>query len=100
MQPDSPFHGLEGLKHVPTSIQPEIFQPSFPDRTLAVNTEQAHEMTLRLAREEGMFVGISSGAAAHAALQIAAELEVGTIVTVFPDAGYKYLSEKFWEEQT
>ena len=96
-QPDSPFHGLEGLKHIPTAIQPGIFDPSFPDHTMEVSTEAAHEMTVRLARLEGLFVGVSSGAAAIAALQVAARLERGVVVTVFPDAGYKYLSEGFWE---
>lgn len=96
-QPDEAFHGLEGLKHMPTAIQPGIFDPTLPDRTLEISTEAAYEMTLRLARQEGLFVGISSGAAAVAALQIATELETGLVVTLFPDAGYKYLSEKFWE---
>ncbi len=97
-QPDSPFHGLEGLKHMPTAIQPGIFDPSTPDRTVEIPTEAAHEMVRRLARQEGYFVGISSGAAAVAALQVAAELESGVVVTVFPDAGYKYLSdEALWE---
>lgn len=97
VQPDAAFHGLEGLKHMPTAIQPGIFDQSFPDRIMEVPTEAAYEMTLRLAREEGLFVGVSSGAAAVAALQIASELEQGSVVTVFPDAGYKYLSENFWE---
>lgn len=97
VQPDAAFHGLEGLKHMPTAIQPGIFDQSFPDRILEVPTEAAYEMTLRLAREEGLFVGVSSGAAAVSALQIASELEQGSVVTVFPDAGYKYLSENFWE---
>lgn len=96
-QPDGAFHGLEGLKHMPTAIQPGIFDPTLPDRTLEISTEAAYEMTLRLARQEGLFVGISSGAAAVAALQIATQLETGLVVTLFPDAGYKYLSEKFWE---
>lgn len=94
VQPDSPFHGLEGLKHMPTAIRPGIFDPMFPDRIIEIATEKAYEMTRRLAREEGLFVGISSGAAAAAALQLAGELEDGVIVTVFPDAGYKYLSDK------
>ncbi|MFN3742412.1 MAG: PLP-dependent cysteine synthase family protein [Anaerolineales bacterium] len=93
VQPDSPFHGLEGLKHMPTAIRPAIFDPSFPDRTLEVGTEDAYMMVRRLAREEGLFVGISSGAAAVAALQVAQELDQGIVVTVFPDAGYKYLSD-------
>ena len=97
-QPDAAFHGLEGLKHMPTAIQPGIYDPSFADELLEVRTEDAHEMTRRLAREEGLFVGISSGAAAVAALRVASELEEGTIVTIFPDAGYKYLSDKaLWE---
>jgi len=93
LQPDASFHGLEGLKHMPSSIQPGIYDPSLPDRTLEVSTEAAHSMVRRLAREEGLFVGISSGAAAVAALQVASELEAGVVVTVFPDAGYKYLSD-------
>ena len=93
VQPDAPFHGLEGLKHMASSIQPGIFDPHLADQTVEVTTEQAYEMVLRLAREEGLFVGISSGAAAVAALQVASTLETGLVVTVFPDAGYKYLSD-------
>ena len=93
-QPDSPFHGLEGLKHMPSAIKPGIFDPQLPDRTLDMPTEAAYAMVQRLAREEGLFVGISAGAAAAAALQLASEIEEGVIVTVFPDAGYKYLSDK------
>jgi len=91
--PDSAFHGLEGLKHIPTAIQPGIYDPSLPDRSLEVSTEAAYAMVRRLAREEGLFVGISSGAAAVLALRLAQELEAGTVVTIFPDAGYKYLSD-------
>jgi cysteine synthase B len=97
VQPDSAFHGLEGLKHMPTAIQPGIYDQTFPDRILEVSTEEAYEMTLKLAREEGLLVGVSSGAAAVAALRLATELDHGSVVTVFPDAGYKYLSENFWE---
>ncbi len=98
VQPDSPLHGLEGLKHMPTAIQPGIFDPSLPDRTLEISTEEAYDMVRRLAREEGLFTGISSGAAAAAALKVAEELDQGVVVTVFPDAGYKYLSDKgLWE---
>ncbi len=98
-QPDAPFHGLEGLKHMASAIQPAIYDPSLVDRIVEVSTEQAFAMVRRLAREEGLFVGISSGAAAVAAMQIAEELEEGLVVTVFPDAGYKYLSEtKLWSE--
>jgi cysteine synthase B len=97
-QPDAAFHGLEGLKHMPTAIQPGIYDPSFANETREVRTEAAHEMVLRLAREEGLFVGISSGAAAVAALRVAEELDEGVVVTLFPDAGYKYLSDRsLWE---
>jgi S-sulfo-L-cysteine synthase (O-acetyl-L-serine-dependent) len=99
-QPDASFHGLEGLKHMPTAIKPGIYDPSFPDETREVRTEDAHEMVLRLAREEGLFAGISSGAAAIAALRLAEELDDGIVVTLFPDAGYKYLSDKsLWESK-
>jgi len=93
-QPDAAFHGLEGLKHMPTAIKPGIYDASFADETREVRTEDAHDMVLRLAREEGLFVGISSGAAAVAALRLAEELDEGVVVTLFPDAGYKYLSDK------
>jgi cysteine synthase B len=93
-QPDAPFHGLEGLKHMPSAMKPGIFDESLADETLKVQTEAAHEMVRRLAREEGLFVGISSGAAVVAALEVASKLKEGVIVTLFPDAGYKYLSDK------
>ena len=97
-QPDASFHGLEGLKHMPTAIKPGIYDESFADETLGVVTEDAHAMLLRLAREEGLFVGISSAAATVAALKVAEQLEEGVVVTLFPDAGYKYLSDKsLWE---
>lgn len=99
-QPDASFHGLEGLKHMPTAIKPGIYDPGFADDNLGIVTEDAHEMVLRLAREEGLFVGISSGAAAVAALKVASQLEKGIVVTLFPDAGYKYLSDKsLWEKK-
>ena len=98
VQPNGPFHGLEGLKYMPSAIQPGIFDPALPDRTLEVTTEEAHEMVRRLAREEGLFVGVSAGAVAVAALRVARELDEGVVVTVFPDAGYKYLSDKaLWQ---
>jgi len=98
VQPHGPLHGLEGLKHMPTAIQPGIYDPHLPDRVLEVENEQAYTMVKRLAREEGLFVGVSAGAAAAAALHLARELREGVVVVVFPDAGYKYLSETFWEE--
>ncbi len=97
-QPDAPFHGLEGLKHMPSAIKPGIYDESLAGTPLEVKTEAAHEMVIRLAREEGLFVGISSGAAVVAALEVASQLEEGVVVTVLPDAGYKYLSDKsLWE---
>ena len=97
-QPDAAFHGLEGLKHMPSAMKPGIYDPFFADEVLEVKTENAHEMVRRLAREDGLFVGISSGAAAVAALRVANELDEGIVVTIFPDAGYKYLSDKaLWE---
>jgi cysteine synthase B len=97
MQPDAPFHGLEGLKHIESAIVPGIYDATLADANLSVATEAAYEMTRRLAREEGLFVGISSGASLVAALEIARQLDEGVIVTLFPDAGYKYLSDKLWE---
>jgi cysteine synthase B len=98
VQPDAAFHGLEGLKHIPTAIQPGIYDATVADRIAEVSTEASHEMVRRLAREEGLLVGISSGAAAAAALDLAMELGEGVIVVMFPDAGYKYLSEtSLWE---
>jgi cysteine synthase B len=98
VQPDAAFHGLEGLKHMISAIKPAIYEPNFADRTIEVRTEAAHDMVRSLGRQEGLFAGISSGAAMAAALQVAAELKEGTVVTIFPDAGYKYLSERaLWE---
>jgi cysteine synthase B len=95
-QPEGPFHGLEGLKHMETAIVPPIYDPLLADEDLRVSTEAAHTMVRRLAREEGLLVGISSGAALSAALQVASRLREGVVVTVFPDGAEKYLSESFW----
>ena len=101
-QPDSPFHGLEGLKYMAASIVPAIYNPHLADRALDVETEAAYAMVKRLAREEGLLVGISAAAAVVASLKIAAEESAAgrqaVIVTVLPDAADKYLSERFWEE--
>ena len=101
-QPDSPFHGLEGLKHMGTSLVPAIYNPHLADRSLEVETEAAYAMVKRLAREEGLLVGISAGAAVVASAKIAAEENAAgrqaMIVTVLPDSADKYLSERFWEE--
>jgi len=100
-QPDSPFHGLEGMKHMATAIVPAIYDPALADRNLEIETEAAYSMVRRLAREEGLLVGISAGAAIVACLQIAREEAAAgrpaTIVTVLPDSADKYLSERFWE---
>ena len=100
IEPDSPFHGLEGLKHMQTAIQPGIYDPDFADRRLGIRTEAAYAMARRLAREEGYLVGISAAAAMVGCLDIAEELarqgQPATIATLFPDNAYKYLSEAFW----
>jgi cysteine synthase B len=97
-QPDSPFHGLEGMKHMASAIVPGIYDPETADQDLEIGTEVAHDYTRRLGKEEGLLVGVSSGAALACALKVAARIESGVIVTVFPDAGDKYLSERFWDE--
>ena len=98
-EPDSPFHGLEGLKHMPTTHKPGIYDPGLPDQHMEISTEAAYEMVRRLGKEEGLFVGYSSGAAAVAALKVAEEIEQGVVVTVFPDSGYKYLTTNIWEQE-
>lgn len=101
MQPDSGFHGLEGLKHMATAIVPSIYDPTLADEDIAVQTENGQEMAKRLAREEGILVGVSSGAALWASLDVARRVprgEQAVIVTVFPDSGDKYLTEQFWSE--
>jgi len=97
-EPDSPFHGLEGMKHMGSAIVPEIYDPSIADQNLGTPTEDAYDMVKRLAREEGILVGISAGAAVATSLRVARELESGVIVTVLCDGADKYLSESFWEE--
>src|SRR5437588_199616 len=95
-QPDSSFHGLEGLKHMESAIVPSIYDPSLADEDLRVDTDEAYRMVRRLAREEGMLAGISSGAAMVATLHVARRLDRGVVVTVFPDGAEQYLSESFW----
>lgn len=98
LQPEAPFHGIEGLKHMKSAIVPGFYDDNLPDEHLPIGTEEALDMTRRLAREEGLLAGISSGAAAYAAVEFAQHLTEGVIVTIFPDSGYKYLSDRFWEE--
>ena len=100
VQPDEPFHGLEGLKHLDTAIVPGIYDPTIPDRTEFVATEQADRMVHRLARETGLFVGWSTGAALVAAERVAAALDrprppsTAVVVVIAPDSGLRYLSER------
>jgi cysteine synthase B len=94
-QPDSPLHGLEGLKHLKTTMVPGIYDPAVADYQLAISTEEAYNMVNRLAREEGLFVGVSAGAAMAAALKVASKLESGVVVTIFPDSGARYGAEHF-----
>jgi cysteine synthase B len=102
-QPSTGFHGLEGLKHMPTAIVPGIYDPDLASENLWLETEDAYRMVKKLAREEGLLVGISSGGNVVAALTIArrlyAEKKHGVIVTVLCDAADKYLSESFWDEE-
>ena len=97
VQPDSPLHGLEGLKHMATAIVPGIYDPSLADEDLGVATEEAFELTRQLA-QHGLFVGISSGANLAGALRVARGTSHAVIVVVFCDGGEKYLSERFWDE--
>jgi cysteine synthase B len=103
MQPDSPLHGLEGMKHMPSAIVPGIYDPGVADEQVEVGTEDAQRMVLRLAREEGLLVGVSSGANLVAALRLAqrardAGMNDAVVVTIFCDSAAKYLSERFWQE--
>lgn len=98
MQPDSPYHGLEGMKHMETAIVPGIYDTTLADKQMEIATEDAYAMVRRLAQREGWFVGVSAAANIVAALQLAARIEQGVIVTILCDGGSRYLSEKFWDE--
>jgi cysteine synthase B len=100
VEPDDAFHGLEGLKHMASSIVPGIYRENELDGKIPAPTDEAYEMVYRLGREEGLLVGQSAGAACWAALQLAQNLERGDIVTVFPDFGDKYLSTNLWSGWT
>jgi len=101
VQPAHPFHGIEGLKHMESSIKPGIFDENYLDRTIFVETEDAYEWARKLAREEAVFVGQSSGAALWACVKLARELtgrgEKAVIVTVFPDGGERYLTTALFD---
>lgn len=107
LQPDSAFHGIEGAKHLPSAIVPKIYDSSLADRNLEISTEEAHAMARRLARDQGLLVGVSAAAAVVGCLKIAAGLDPATfnedqratIVTILCDSGEKYLSERFWQEE-
>jgi cysteine synthase B len=98
VEPDSPFHGLEGMKHMASAIVPPIYDPALADEARELATEKAYAMVKRLAREVGLLVGISSGCNVAAALEVAEELESGVLVTILCDGADKYLSDRFWEE--
>ncbi len=108
-QPDSPFHGLEGLKHMETAIVPGIYDPTLADQDLRISTESAYRMAKRLAREEGLLVGISAGAAVAMSLQVAEQVVAqaqaegrtphAVIVTILCDSADKYLSDPFWDDE-
>lgn len=98
VEPATPLHGLEGLKHMETSIVPGIFDPSVYDRKVSVFTEDAYEMCCRMAREEGVLVGYSGGAAVQGVFEVAQGMTDGVIVTVLPDSGERYLRTRYWEE--
>jgi cysteine synthase B len=95
-EPDDPMHGLEGLKHMASSIVPGIYHDAELDRKIAVSTEDAYDMVYALGEVEGLLLGQSSGAAMLAALRVARELREGCVVTIFPDSGDKYLSTNLW----
>ena len=99
MHPDGPYHGLEGMKHMESALVPAIYDPTVADDNVTVATEDAYAMVKRLARDEGLLVGISAGANVHAALQIARQLQQGTVVTILCDGADKYLSARFWDEE-
>lgn len=94
VQPDSPFHGLEGLKHMESAIVPRIYDATLADRDLGAPTEASIALMRRLAREEGLLVGVSAGAALWGAIEVARALDEGVVVTLFPDSGERYLSEE------
>ncbi|MEO5822552.1 MAG: cysteine synthase family protein [Vicinamibacteraceae bacterium] len=99
MQPDGPFHGLEGLKHMASAIVPPIYDASLADEAVTVDTDEAWAMVRRLAREEGVFVGVSGAAALVATLSLAANTERGVFVAIIPDGGERYLSERQMERE-
>jgi cysteine synthase B len=98
VQPDVALHGLEGLKHMASALVPAIYQPAEVDVQTTVATEDAHAMCRRAARETGAWIGVSAGAALHAAVELAATIDQGTIAVILCDGGARYASERFWTE--
>ena len=98
LEPENPFHGIEGLKHMDSSIVPGIYKEEELDGKIAIPTEASYDMCIRLSREEGLFVGQSSGAAMWGALELAKGLTEGVVVTLFPDGGDKYLTTALWRD--
>jgi len=102
LQPDSPFHGIEGAKHMASAIVPKIYDATLADEEIGIATEDAYAVARRLAQEEGLLVGISAGAAVAGCMQVASRLKKGeqaVFVAIMPDSGDKYLSERFWTEE-
>ena len=102
LQPDSPFHGIEGAKHMASAIVPGIYDPALADEDIGISTEDSYAMAIRLSREEGLLAGISAGAAVDGAMQVAKRLDPkqeAVMVAILPDSGDKYLSERFWTER-
>jgi len=99
VEPDDAMHGIEGLKHMASAVVPPIFEPELAQRRIGVATEASQDMARRLAREEGLLVGVSSGAALVGALRAAEGLGRGTALVIFPDGGERYLSDRFWEDE-
>jgi cysteine synthase B len=97
-EPESAFHGLEGMKHMESAIVPEIYDPTIADENRRIATEDAYEMVKRVARQDGVLIGVSAGAAVATALEVAREIEGGVVVTILCDGADKYLSESFWED--
>jgi cysteine synthase B len=100
VEPDDAFHGIEGLKHMESSILPGIFHEEQLDRKIGVSTDAAYDMVYQLAEREALLVGQSSGAAMCGALEVAKELESGVVVVVFPDMGDRYMSTRLWDRGT
>lgn len=101
VQPNSPLHGIEGMKHMGTAIVPGIYDPALADETMEVGTEEAQTVARRLAREEGFLAGVSGGANVAAALRLVAKAgPEALIVTLLPDGGERYLSQRWWEGET